>query len=36
MFNDHPILYILLWTAAGIGFVLLVYHWIWQWLNSGN
>src|SRR4029077_1599104 len=33
-FNEHPTLYILLWAAAGIGFVGLVCYWIWNWLNS--
>jgi hypothetical protein len=35
-FNDHPILYILLWAVAGIGFVGLICCWIWNWLNSNG
>ena len=35
-FNDHPTLYILLWAAAGIGFVGLICYWIWNWLNSNG
>jgi hypothetical protein len=35
-FNERPILYILLWAVAGIGFVGLVCYWIWAWLNSNG
>jgi hypothetical protein len=33
-FNEHPTLYILLWTAVGISLVGLVCYWIWNYLNS--
>jgi hypothetical protein len=36
VFNEHPTLYILLWVAAGIGFVGLICYWIWNWLNSNG
>ena len=35
-FNEHPTLYILLWSAVGIGFVGLICYWIWNWLNSNG
>jgi hypothetical protein len=34
VFNERPILYILLWTMVGIGLVGLVCYWIWNSLNS--
>jgi hypothetical protein len=33
-FNERPILYILIWAAAGIGLVGLACYWIWNWLNN--
>lgn len=33
-FNERPILYILLWAAAGIGFIGFICYWIWNWLNN--
>jgi hypothetical protein len=33
-FNERPIFYILLWVAAGLGFLGLICYWVWSWLNS--
>jgi hypothetical protein len=33
-FNERPILYILLWAAAGLGFIGFICYWIWNWLNN--